>query len=140
VRDDDALGVLVGHRERVHMVARGGELDQRHRGDARPALAIVPAPLYARVAGIDGENQASLVATMRPLWTACSPLRVSTRSAPSAARPPPMPQIERPFASRTRRRWPACASIASHSARAAPKPSASKRSSAARSERATAAI
>ncbi len=63
-------GFVVRRRERVDVVARGGELDQRHGGDARPAAAaVVPAPLDARIAGVDGEDHAGLAETTRPLRT-----------------------------------------------------------------------
>src|SRR6185503_14783126 len=134
VRDDDALRILVRDRERVDVVARRGELDQRHRGDARPAravgvLTLEPAPLDAGISGVDRENHCALAETTRPLRTARTPLRVTRRSAPSSARPPATPLTTRPLARRTRSRCPACASMASHSARSASRPPASKASS-----------
>src|SRR5436309_792162 len=72
VGDDDALRRLVRDRERVDVVARGGEFDERYRGDARPAVAAVlvplgPAPLHARVAGVDAEDHATLARSTRAL-------------------------------------------------------------------------
>ncbi len=67
VRDHDALGVLVRRGERIDVVVRRGELDQRDGGQARPAAAVVPAPLDARIARVDGEDHAA--DTTRPLRT-----------------------------------------------------------------------
>src|SRR5205823_12637709 len=118
VGDDDALGVLVRGRKRVDVVARGGELDERHGGDARPVCAVMPAPLDARIPGVDGEDHAGLAESTRPLRTARTPSRVTSRTPPSSASPLATPPITRPSASRTRTPSPAAASIACPSPRA----------------------
>src|SRR5438105_5388170 len=135
VGDDDMLGRLVGDRERIDVVARRRELDQRYRGDAGPAVAAAvvglgPAPLDARVAGVDAEDHAGLADTTRSPANVRSPLPVCRRSAPSLERPRAMPVITRPSARRTRSRAPACACILSHSSRKGSSPRVSKSASA----------